>query len=141
VSAAILAVDVGAVRFGIAICEDASLPAMPLATIAHTNREADAAAVAALARERRARTVVVGYPLRLDGSAGPAAAKIDRFIEALRGVFDGEVVAVDERLTTAAAAKKLFGGELTGSKRRRVIDQLAAVEILESYLAELRRRE
>jgi putative pre-16S rRNA nuclease len=140
-SAAILGVDVGAVRFGVAICEDARLPAMPLATIGHTNREADAAAVAALARERRARTIVVGYPLRLDGSAGPAAAKIDRFIEALRGVFDGEVIAVDERLTTAAAAKKLQGGELTGSKRRRVIDQLAAVEILESYLAELRRRE
>lgn len=140
-SGAILGVDAGSVRFGIAICEGEALPAMPLTTIEHTNREADAAAIAALARERGARAIIVGYPLRLDGSAGPAAEKIDRFIEALRGVFDGDVVAVDERFTTGAAAKKLLGGELTGSKRRRVVDQLAAVEILESYLAKARRLE
>jgi putative Holliday junction resolvase len=139
VSDALLGVDVGTVRLGIAICERADLPAMPLDTIVHRSRAADVVAVVALARERGARTIVVGYPLRLDGSVGPAAERIDRFLEALRDAFDGKVAAIDERMTTAAAAKKLAAGELSGSKRRRLVDRLAAVEILESYRAALAR--
>jgi putative Holliday junction resolvase len=128
-------VDVGSVRLGIAICESVDLPAMPLDTIAHTSREGDVAAVIDMAKERGARTIVVGYPLRLDGSVGPAAERVDRFIEILRARFDGEVAAVDERMTTAVAAKKLAAGQLSGSKRRKLVDRLAAVEILESFRA------
>jgi putative Holliday junction resolvase len=139
VNEAILAVDVGSVRTGVAIAERVDLPAMPLTTISSIGRKADAEAIAALAVERGARTIVVGYPLRMDGTTGPAAEKVDRFIVALRAAFDGDVVKVDERLTTAAAAKKLIGSELSGSKRRGVVDRLAAVEILESFLAARRR--
>lgn len=137
---AILAVDLGSTRIGLAICEDPTLPAMPLRTIAHTSRTSDVARIAAVAQQRGARTVVVGYPLRLDGSRGVAVEKVDHFVEALRRAFDGDVVAVDERLTTAAAAAKLRSTELSPSKRRRLLDQLAAVEILESYRASLRPR-
>ena len=112
---------------------------MPLATLEHASREKDVAAIVALAQERGAGTIVVGYPLRLDGSRGPAAQQMDRFIEALRAAFAGAVVAMDERLTTAAAQAKMRDSELRGSKRRAVIDRLAAVEILESYRAQLRR--
>jgi putative Holliday junction resolvase len=136
---AILAVDVGTVRLGVAVCERRDLPAMPVDTLQHKSRAEDVAAIAALANVRGAGTIVVGYPLRLDGSRGPAAEKIDRFIAALRAAFSGDVVAVDERMTTAAAAQKLAAGELSGSRRRQIVDRLAAVEILESYLAQLRR--
>ena len=136
---AIIAVDVGSVRLGVAIAERADLPAMPLTTLTHTSRKADVDAIVALARERGARTIVIGYPLRLDGSAGPAAGRIDRFVEALRESFDGDVATFDERLTTAAASKKLMQGELSGSRRREIVDRLAAVEILESYLSGVRR--
>jgi putative holliday junction resolvase len=139
VNAAIIAVDVGTVRLGIAIAERIDLPAMPLTTLTHTSRKADIDAIVTLARERGAGTIVIGYPLRLDGSAGPAAERIDRFVEELNAGFDGEVATFDERLTTAAAAQKLMQGELSGSKRRQLVDRLAAVEILESYL-EVRRR-
>jgi len=132
---ALLGIDLGSVRIGVAICERLDLPALPLQTIAHTNRRDDVAAIAHLARERGASTIVVGYPLRLDGSIGHAATDVDRFIAALRTVYSGRIEAVDERLTSAAAAKRLRTSTLSGSKRRRVGDQLAAVEILETYRA------
>ena len=132
---AALGIDVGEARIGVAISEHPDLPAVPLTTIASRSRTADVARIAALARDRGAGIVAVGYPIRLDGTRGPAADKMDRFIEELRRAFDGEVVAVDERLTTAAASKRLRGIEARPSARRRVIDQLAAVEILETYRA------
>jgi putative Holliday junction resolvase len=134
-SRAILGIDLGSVRIGVAICEGAGLPAVPLTTLVHSNNAADIDAVVRLARERGAERIVVGYPIRMDGSAGPAAKKADVFIRKLQARFDGEVVPQDERLTTAAAAKKLQTLATSGSKRRRHIDELAAVEILSSYLA------
>lgn len=135
---AILALDLGAARIGVAVAERFDLPALPLTTIAHTNRDADIGAIAALALERDAGTLVVGYPLRLDGTRGPAAERVDRFVEALRARFAGEVVLVDERLTTAAATKRMAAAGVKGTRQRRVIDRVAAVEILETYLARRR---
>jgi putative Holliday junction resolvase len=139
VESSILGVDVGSVRIGVATCAHPDLPAMPLTTLAHESRAKDVAAIVALANERGAGTIVVGYPLRLDGSRGPAAEQMDRFIEALRAAFEGDVVAMDERLTTAAAQAKMRDSGMRASKRREVVDRLAAVEILESYRARLRR--
>lgn len=130
-----MAVDVGAVRIGLAICEAPGLPAVPLATISHTSRDRDVEEIARRAAERGVSVIVVGYPVRLDGAAGPAAKKVDAFIDALRARFAGTVTAHDERLTTAAAARKLRDLDLSGSKKRRFVDQLAAVEILNAYLA------
>ena len=136
---AVLGLDVGSVRIGVAVCEGENLPAMPLCTIDSVSREKDVRAIVALAAERRARTLVVGYPLKLDGSRGPAAENMDKFIAALRKAFDGAVFAADERLTTAAAKRKLLETGLSGSKRRVMVDRLAAVEILEGWLAQQRR--
>ncbi|HXW50592.1 MAG TPA: Holliday junction resolvase RuvX [Candidatus Acidoferrales bacterium] len=136
---AVLALDVGSVRIGVAVCEGAGVPAVPLATLVRGKFADDVAAIVRLAAERNARTLVVGYPIRLDGSVGPAAAKIDRFIAELGAHFDGEIVRQDERLTTASAQKKLRELDLSGSKRRQHVDAVAAVEILNSYLAGTRR--
>ncbi len=135
-SEAILGVDLGSVRIGIAICEGQGLPPVPLTTIAHTSWKADVAAVARLAVERGVRRIVVGNPIRMDGSAGPAAQRAGAFVRELRAHFDGDIVAWDERFTTAVAAKKLRDLPVSGSKRRRHVDELAAVEILTAYLAE-----
>lgn len=135
----VLGLDVGTVRIGVAICEGEGLPAMPLCTIDSVSREKDVVAIAALASERGARTLVVGYPLKLDGTRGPAAESMDKFVAALRKVFDGAVVTADERLTTAAAHRKLRETGLSGGKRRAFVDRLAAVEILDGWLAGQRR--
>jgi putative pre-16S rRNA nuclease len=139
VSGAILAIDLGEARIGVAVAEQLDLPALPLTTIAHTNRDADVEAIATIAAERDAGTLVVGYPVRLDGTIGPAAERVDKFVDVLRARFAGEVVLVDERMTTAAATKRLGETGVKGAKRRRIVDRFAAVEILESYLAERRR--
>ena len=131
----ILGVDLGAARIGIAICEAPGLPAVPLTTIAHTNRQDDIAAIVSLARERKATRIVVGNPIRMNGTAGPAAQLAGVFMRELQRRFDGEVIAQDERFTTAAAARRLRDIPVSGSKRRRRIDQIAAVEILDAYLA------
>jgi len=137
-NASIIGVDVGSKRIGLAIAEHVLLPAMPLATIRHESRDKDVRRIAELASERSAATIVVGYPLALDGSRGPAARSMDRFIEELRAAFSGDVVAVDERMTTGAASKRLLQGGLRPSRRRALVDRVAAVEILESYLARRR---
>jgi putative holliday junction resolvase len=129
---AVLGLDLGSVRIGVAICEGSGVPAVPLTTLQRKNLADDLGAIIELARERTATTIVVGYPLRLDGTRGPAAAKVDRFIDKLSSRFDGTVVRQDERLTTAAAHKKLQQLDLSGSKRRAHVDTLAAVEILDS---------
>jgi len=135
----VLGLDVGTVRIGVAICEGEGLPAMPLCTIESVSREKDVLAIAALAAERGARTLVVGYPLKLDGTRGPAALNMDKFVASLRKAFDGAVVTADERLTTAAANRKLRETDLSGGKRRALVDRLAAVEILDGWLAQQRR--
>jgi putative Holliday junction resolvase len=134
-SSPILGVDLGAARIGIAICEAPGLPAVPLTTIEHTNRERDIDAIVSLARERKATRIVVGNPIRMNGTAGPAAQVAGAFMRELQARFDGEVVAQDERFTTAAAARRMRDIPVSGSKRRRRIDQIAAVEILDAYLA------
>jgi putative Holliday junction resolvase len=139
VTGSILGLDVGTVRIGVAISEGDGLPAMPLCTIESVSREKDVRAIVALAAERGARTVVVGYPLNLDGSHGPAAENMDKFVAALRKAFDGAVDTADERMTTAAAHRKLRETGLSGGKRRSFVDRLAAVDILDGWLARQRR--
>jgi putative holliday junction resolvase len=134
-SAAVLGVDYGSVRIGVAICEASGLPAVPLTTIRHESWNADIEAIVGLARERGAAQIVVGSPIRMDGTAGSQADKVGAFIRGLQARFEGEVIAQDERFTTAAAGKKLRELPVSGSTRRRHIDELAAVEILNSYLA------
>jgi putative Holliday junction resolvase len=131
----VLGLDVGTVRIGVAVSEGDGLPAMPLATIEQPSRAKAIGEIVRLADERRAKTLVVGYPLTLAGERGPAAVKMDAFIADLRKAFDGEVTTADERLTSAAANKKLLDSGLSGSKRRRIVDRIAAVDILDGWLA------
>jgi putative pre-16S rRNA nuclease len=135
VSESVLGVDLGAARIGIAICEGSGLPAVPLTTIVHTSWKDDITAIVRLAEQRGVQRIVVGNPIRMDGSAGPAAEKVAAFVRGLQAGFGGSVVVWDERFTTAVAAKRLRDLDLSGSKRRRHVDELAAVEILSAYLA------
>jgi putative Holliday junction resolvase len=136
---AILALDVGERRIGVAISDPGGTFALPLSTLERTNMRADLAALAALAAEYGATTLVVGDPLALDGSRGPAAVKMDAFCAALGRVFGGEIARVDERLTTAQVTKTLIAADVSRSKRKRVVDRMAAALILETYLARTRR--
>lgn len=129
----VLALDVGERRIGVAVGEGTF--AFPHSTIERTNVRDDVAAIVAIARERKATTIVVGDPLTMTGQRALASEKIDAFVAHLARAFDGAIERIDERLTTAAAQKVLIDADVSRAKRKKVIDQLAAVGILETWLA------
>ncbi|MDB5027767.1 MAG: putative Holliday junction resolvase YggF [Candidatus Eremiobacteraeota bacterium] len=130
---AVIALDVGTKRIGVAVGEGTF--AFPHSTIQRTNVRDDVAAIVALANERGARTIVVGDPLTMSGDRALASEKIDAFVKHLARTYDGAIERIDERLTTAAAQKVLIDADVSRAKRKKVIDQLAAVGILETWLA------
>lgn len=134
----VLALDVGERRIGIAVSDPSGAFAFPHDTLTRTNVRDDVAAIAALARERAVRTIVVGDPLTMAGTRGIAAEKIDAFVAHLARAFDGTIARIDERLTTAAVQKQLIGADVSRAKRKTVVDKLAATLILETYLARAR---
>ena len=129
----VIALDVGTRRIGVAVGEGTF--AFPHSTIERSNVRDDVARIVALAAERGVRTIVVGDPLTMSGERGIASAAIDAFVAHLARAYDGEVERVDERLTTAAAQKSLIAADVSRAKRKQVVDQLAAVGILETWLA------
>ena len=130
---AVIALDVGTKRIGVAVGEGTF--AFPHSTLERTNVRDDVVAIVALARERGVRTIVVGDPLTMSGERALASERIDAFVAHLARAFEGEIERVDERLTTAAAQKALIEADVSRAKRKKVVDQLAAVGILETWLA------
>jgi putative Holliday junction resolvase len=133
-----MALDVGSKRIGVAVADPGESFALPLATILRTNRRADMSAIASYFDSYGVKELVVGDPVTLAGERGIAAQNIDRFVEDLREIFTGPIHRVDERLTTAQATKSLIGADVSRSKRKDVVDQLAAALILETFLTQRR---
>jgi putative Holliday junction resolvase len=131
-----LGVDVGSVRIGLAACDPAGLLASPVETVPRDPRgDTDLARIAELTRELDAIEIVVGLPLSLSGKAGPAAATASDYAVKLAAAAEPiPVRLVDERLTTVSAHGKLASAGLGSRARRAVVDQAAAVIILQSAL-------
>jgi putative Holliday junction resolvase len=132
-----LGVDVGTVRVGVARSDPAGILATPLATLARdASGGKDVADLAALVAEHEAVGVVLGLPRTLRGREGPSAAMARDYGAALAAhITPVPVEFVDERLTTVSAQRKLHEGGLRGSRATRaVIDQAAAVELLQHWL-------
>jgi putative Holliday junction resolvase len=131
----LLALDVGTKRIGVAASDPSGTFALPITVLERTNLRSDLDRIVALAREYDANELVVGNPITLSGQRGPAAEKIDRFVEQLARVYSGKIHRVDERMTTAQATKTLIAADVSRAKRKTVVDKMAAALILESYLA------
>jgi putative holliday junction resolvase len=127
-----LGVDVGSVRVGVALCDPDGLVATPLVTLARDG--GSVAAVAALVAEHEAVGVVVGLPRTLAGREGAAAEAAREFGDALAAALDVPVDYSDERLTTVVATRQLRGSGVKGRRQRAVVDQAAAVAILQGWL-------
>ena len=131
-----VAVDVGAVRVGVAVSDPAGMLATPYATLRRDAvGGADVAEIATLVRERGAVEVVVGLPLLLSGQEGAAAEVAREYAGALRrALLDVPVRLVDERLTTVSAERALREAGVSSRDQRAVVDQAAAVAILQTAL-------
>jgi len=131
-----LGIDHGEARIGVAATDPSGILAHPVATI--DRRKMDAVErIADVVAARGIRTLVVGLPLRMDGSEGTSATKVRAFAGLLRERLpDLPLVFVDESLTTTSAAAKLHQAGRNARQQKSLIDQAAAVEILNLWMAE-----
>jgi putative Holliday junction resolvase len=130
-----LAIDVGDARIGVASCDPDGILATPVETVPGRDVPAAHRRLRALVEEYEPLEVLVGLPRSLGGGEGPAAAKVRAFArEVARGVAPVPVRLVDERMSTVTAAGGLRASGVTSRKGRAVIDQAAAVVILQSAL-------
>jgi putative Holliday junction resolvase len=136
----ILAIDPGSKRVGVALSDPTETIAQPLATLAAEPSETLASRVAETAVNNHAERIIVGLPLRLDGTRGPEAAAAQRLASAIRHESGLPVEMVDERLTTAAADRALIAGGVKRERRRQGIDRVAATMLLQGHLDRRRRQ-
>lgn len=130
----IMAVDFGDSRTGLAVCDKSEFLASPLTVVQEKNFERCAQTVAAHARELRVEQIVVGFPKNMNNTIGERAEKCKAFADRLHELTALECVMWDERSTTVLAHNYLNATNTRGKKRKAVVDAVAAVIILESYL-------
>ncbi len=131
-SARALGVDPGSARIGLALADELGFMAHPLRTLKASS--ASAAEIAAAAAEKNSPAIVIGLPRNMNGTYGPAAEKSRTLAEALKPLTPARVILWDERLTTAAATRRLQEAGRNSRDQRGVIDQAAAVQILQDWL-------
>lgn len=142
-----LGVDVGQVRVGVAVSDPDGILATPLVTLARDLKTgidgipADISEIARLVELHEVVTVVVGLPVTLAGGNGPAAKHATAYAQRVAAaVAPVPVDLVDERMSTVVASRRLAERGVRGRRQRAVVDQAAAVEILQSWLDRQRRR-
>jgi putative Holliday junction resolvase len=131
----ILAIDLGQARIGLALSDPLGLTAQPLATVHRVGPRRDLRAIVQHIEATEACTVVVGLPRLMSGEEGQQAKAAREFAERLgRRVPRVQVSLWDERLTTVQAERTMISGNVRRARRRQIVDELAAVLILQGYL-------
>ncbi|MCC3375615.1 Holliday junction resolvase RuvX [Cohnella sp. REN36] len=130
----IMGLDYGDRRTGVAVSDLFGWTAQGVEVIEHKTEEACLRRVEALVRENEVEEVVVGLPKNMNGTVGPRGEICMAFAEALRQKLSMPVHLWDERLTTVAAERTLLEADVSRSKRKQVIDKMAAAILLQSYL-------
>jgi putative holliday junction resolvase len=133
----ILALDHGTKRIGVAISDELQMIAQPLEFIAARPFAQFVARLEELLTDKEVELILIGMPRNMDGSYGPAAEKVQDFVEALKGVLSVPIRTWDERLTSAQANRVLIQGEVRRDKRKESVDKMAAAILLQSYLDRL----
>ncbi len=132
--ARILGLDVGDRRVGVAVSDELGLTAQPVLTLVRKNRRQDLGSLRRLVRKYGCNQVVVGNPLYMSGDISPQALKAQALAQDLQSETGVQVTLWDERLSTTEAHRHLDAAGHQPGKRRAVIDQVAAVLILQSFL-------
>lgn len=130
----ILAIDFGARNMGLAVTDPLGVTAQGLPTYRRSNKKTDFDYLRRLIKQYAIAEIVMGLPLRMSGDEGIQAEKVHAFADELRARFKLPVHLFDERLTSVEANRVLRETEMSGRRRAEVVDQLAAVLILQSFL-------
>jgi putative holliday junction resolvase len=135
-----LGIDYGDTRIGVSVSDDIGMIARPLTTIVLEEGQTPEDAISIIAElitEHEAEVLVIGHPLRMDGTAGTAADKVEAWVELILEEHpDLDIELIDERLTTIEAEQKLAdaGKKLSAKDKKEVLDQYAATIILQDFL-------
>ena len=134
-----MGLDVGTHTIGVAISDELGITAQGLKTLRRRSMEDDFKALTTIIGQYEIARIVVGLPKNMDGTLGKQAEFVLKWIEVLTNKIQVPVVTWDERLSTVGASKVLLEADLSRRKRKKVIDKLAAVLILQGYLDQTRR--
>lgn len=129
-----LALDHGTRRIGVAVSDELKMIAQPLEYIPTEPFEALLVRLKQLIAEKEVEKIFIGMPRNMDGSYGPAAQKVQEFIEALKPEIAVPMQTLDERLTSAQANRVLLQGNVRRADRKQKVDAMAAAILLQSYL-------
>ena len=134
-----LGLDIGDRTIGIAVSDPLGLTAQGGETIRRKNLEKDLARLGELMEQYETRSLVSGYPKNMNGTEGDRCEVVKAFLEKVKKQYpDVEIALWDERLSTVAATRSLLEGDVSRKKRKKVIDKMAAVFILQGYLDRIR---
>lgn len=134
----ILGLDLGDKTIGVAVSDEGGSIAQPVTTIKRVSLEKDFSALLALITEYEVETIIIGLPINMNGSIGPRAEKVLKFVEKLKARTSVEIKTWDERFSTVAVNRVLIEGDMSRAKRKEVVDKMAASYILQGYLDSLR---
>ncbi len=134
----IMGLDVGTKRIGVAVSDETGSIAQGRETVLRTSDEKAVAAIKETASAEKVAEVVVGLPLNMDGSEGPSAEGCRKFAKKLSATLNVPVKFWDERLSTKEAESVMLMGDVSRAKRKKTVDKLAAVVILQRYLDSVR---
>ncbi len=131
----IMGLDVGSVTIGVSVSDPFGWTAQGVETIRHTTREKDFERLRELTKQYEVERFVLGMPLNMNGTKGMRAEQTEKFAAELAEAFpDIPQSFWDERLTTVMAQKELIAADVSRKKRKKVIDKMASVAILQGYL-------
>jgi putative Holliday junction resolvase len=130
----LLGLDFGGRRIGVSVSDEMGLTAQPVLTLVRRNTKQDLKSLGRLLRKFDCTAIVLGNPLYMSGDISPQAERTQAFAESLRGAFGLPVHLWDERLTSAEAHRHLHAAGRPLSDHKEVVDQVAAVLILQSFL-------
>ncbi len=130
----VLGLDIGAKRIGVAVSDLLGLTAQGVETLECRSPEIDVKRIAELVETYQVTEIVVGVPYNMNGTAGPQAEKVRVFADLISEAVGVPIREWDERLTTVAAERVLVEADMSRRRRRKVVDKVAAVLILQGYL-------
>ncbi len=130
----IMGLDVGDKTIGVSVSDLMGLTSQPVTTIKRVSKKKDIESLKEIIKEKQVIKIVSGLPKNMNGTLGPQGEKVLSFCEFLKEETKIEIEFFDERLSTVQAERSLLEGDISRQKRKKVIDMLAAVIILQGYL-------
>jgi putative Holliday junction resolvase len=130
----IMGLDIGSHTIGVAITDEMRITAQALKTIRRKSKEQDFEEIIRIIDQFKIGKIVVGLPKNMNGTLGKQAEMVFQWIKAIRERVDLPIVTWDERFSTVEASRVLLEADLSRKKRKKTIDKLAAVIILQGYI-------